>query len=127
MKRGDFAMIGGKGDMQVLNETGMAAFEESIRKALEERRKVIGMTEQALGSLAFPHVADSRRKVQSIRKGQGSGENRKPQQIRMTDVMNLLAALGLPWEKVIKQAFADAETAQKEEQEKIKALLATHK
>ena len=98
MKRGDFAMIGGKGDMQVLNETGMAAFEESIRKALEERRKVIGMTEQALGSLGFPHVADS-----------------------------LLAALGLPWEKVIKQAFADAETAQKEEQEKIKALLATHK
>ena len=50
-------MIGGKGDMQVLNETGMAAFEESIRKALEERRKVIGMTEQALGSLAFPHLA----------------------------------------------------------------------
>ena len=47
-------MIGGKGDMQVLNETGMAAFEESIRKALEERRKVIGITEQALGSLAFP-------------------------------------------------------------------------
>ena len=85
------------------------------------------LTEQALGSLAFPHVADSRRKVQSIRKGQGSGENRKPQQLRMTDVMNLLAALGLPWEKVIKQAFADAETAQKEEQEKIKALLATHK
>ena len=37
-------MIGGKGDMQVLNETGMAAFEESIRKALEERRKVIGLT-----------------------------------------------------------------------------------
>ena len=113
--------------MQVLNETGMVAFEESIRKALEERRTVIGMTEQALGSLAFSHVADSRRKVQSIRKGQGSGENRKPQQLRMTDVMNLCAALGLPWADAIKQALAEADRAQKEEQEKIKALLATQK
>lgn len=120
-------MTEGKGEMQVLNETGMVAFEESIRKALEERRTVIGMTEQALGSLAFPHVADSRRKVQSIRKGQGSGENRKPQQLRMTDVMNLCAALGLPWSDVIKQALAEADRAQKEEQEKIKALLATQK
>ena len=43
-------MIGGKGDMQVLNETGMAAFEESIRKALEERRKVCLLYTSSLAS-----------------------------------------------------------------------------
>ena len=57
MKRGDFAMIGGKGDMQVLNETGMAAFEESIRKALEERRKVIGtFSNNSFTLLIFFHL-----------------------------------------------------------------------
>ena len=41
--------------------------------------------------------------------------------------MNLCAALGLPWIDTIKQALTEADRAQKEEQEKIKALLATQK
>lgn len=111
----------GKGVLQVLNETGMVAFEEAIRQALEERRAQLNMTELALGKLAFPHVADARRKVQSIRKGQGKPDengNRKPQQLRGTDILNLCEALGLSWDKVMKQAKSEAEKAQEEERKR---------
>ncbi len=101
-----------KGVFQVLNEKGMAVFEDTVRQTLEERRAQLNMTEQALGVLAFPHVADSRRKVQSIRKGQGSGANRKPQQLRGTDILNMCEALGLPWKEVIGKGLENAKIAQ---------------
>ncbi len=111
-KRGIFAMSREKGVFQVLNEKGMAVFEDTVRQTLEERRAQLNMTEQALGVLAFPHVADSRRKVQSIRKGQGSGANRKPQQLRGTDILNMCEALGLPWKEVIGKGLENAKIAQ---------------
>lgn len=120
-------MVVGKKEFVMLNESGMIAFEQSVRDTLEARRAAIGMSEQALGKLAFPFVADSRRKVQSIRKGQGSGENRKPQNLRLADVMNLCVALGLSWEKVVKKAEQDAETAQQEEYDRMKAILESQK
>lgn len=98
----------------MLNEIGMTVFEETVRQILEERRSQLNMTEQALGVLAFPHVADSRRKVQSIRKGQGTGANRKPQQLRGTDIINMCEALGLAWKEVIKKGLEAAKTAQEE-------------
>ena len=101
-----------KGAIQVLNEEGMAVFENAVRRTLEERRSELNMTEQALGVLAFPHVIDSRRKVQSIRKGQGSKGKRKPQQLRGTDILNLCEALGLQWKKVIANALEEAKQAQ---------------
>lgn len=105
-------MSKGKGVLQVLNETGMTVFEDTVRRTLEERRALLNMTEQALGVLAFPHVADSRRKVQSIRKGQGSGQNRKPQQLRGTDILNMCEALGLPWKEVIGKGLDEAKAVQ---------------
>ena len=120
-------MVAGKKEIDMLNESGMIAFEQSVRDSLEERRAAIGMSEQALGKLAFPFVADSRRKVQSIRKGQGSGENRKPQNLRLADVMNLCVALGLSWDKVIKKAQQDAEEAQQAEYEKMRSILDAQK
>ena len=101
-----------KGATLVLNEEGMAVFENAIRRTLEERRSELNMTEQALGVLAFPHVIDSRRKVQSIRKGQGSKDKRKPQQLRGTDILNLCEALGLQWKKVVADALEEARKAQ---------------
>ncbi len=103
------------GGGKMLNETGMLAFESAIRKIFEERRKQLNMTELALGRLAFPHVADPRRKIQSIRKGQGGGEKRKPQQLRGADIVNLCEALGLSWEKTIKQAKNEADSEQEKE------------
>lgn len=88
-----------EGGLSMFNETGMIAFEDAVRRLLEERRAQLNMTELALGKLAFPHVADPRRKVQSIRKGQGAGDKRKPQQFRGTDILNLCEALGLNLEK----------------------------
>ena len=107
-------MMREKGDFRMLNEIGMAAFEESVRSQIEEERSSRGMTESSLGKLAFPHVADARRKVQSIRKGQGAGENRKPQQLRGTDISNLCEAVGLSWKKVFDQAIKHAERVQEE-------------
>ena len=101
--------------MSVLNEKGMVIFEDTIRNTLEERRFQLNMTEQALGVLAFPHVIDSRRKVQSIRKGQGSGENRKPQQLRGTDILNMCEALGLSWKEVISKGLEEAKLIQEAE------------
>lgn len=101
-----------KGVLQVLNEIGMTVFENTVRRTLEERRSQLNMTEQALGVLAFPHVADSRRKVQSIRKGQGSGPNRKPQQLRGTDILNMCEALGLSWKDVLAKGLEEAKAAQ---------------
>lgn len=109
-----FAMMREKGEFRMLNEIGMAAFEESVRSQIEEERSSRNMTESSLGKLAFPHVADARRKVQSIRKGQGAGENRKPQQLRGTDILNLCEAVGLPWKKVFDQAIKYAERVQEE-------------
>ena len=80
-------MMREKGVVYMLNEIGMAAFEESVR---------------------------SQRKVQSIRKGQGSGENRKPQQLRGTDILNLCEAVGLSWKKVFDHAIKHAERVQEE-------------
>ena len=54
-------MMREKGDFRMLNEIGMAAFEESVRSQIEEERSSRGMTESSLGKLAFPHVADARR------------------------------------------------------------------
>lgn len=101
-----------KEDSQMLNEQGMAAFENAIRQIFETRRTELNMTEQALGLLAFPHVVDGRRKVQSIRKGQGAGDKRKPQQLRGTDILNLCEALGLSWKKVIADALEAAKQTQ---------------
>ena len=109
-----FAMVREKGEFHMLNEIGMAAFEESVRMQVEEERSSRGMTESSLGKLAFPHVADARRKVQSIRKGQGAGENRKPQQLRGTDILNLCEAVGLSWKKVFSQAIQYAEKVQED-------------
>ena len=107
-------MMREKGVVYMLNEIGMAAFEESVRSQIESERSSRNMTEAALGKLAFPHVADARRKVQSIRKGQGSGENRKPQQLRGTDILNLCEAVGLSWKKVFDLAIKHAERVQEE-------------
>ena len=104
----------------MLNETGMTVFENAVRRILEERRIELHMTELALGRLAFPHVADPRRKVQSIRRGQGTGEKRKPQQFRGTDILNMCEALGLNWGKVIRQAREEADAVQ--EQERLAAV-----
>ncbi len=94
----------------MLNETGIHVFENALRDIFEERRKMLNMTELALGKLAFPYIADPRRKIQSIRRGQGRGDKRKPQQFRGSDILNLCEALGLSWEKTIRQAKAMADS-----------------
>ena len=92
----------------MFTEKQMDDFESAVRSILEGKRTEQKMSEADLGAKAFPHAKDSRRKVQSIRKGQGAGANRKPQKLRLPEVMNLCEALSVDFFEVIYEAKKQA-------------------
>lgn len=83
----------------------MDAWDEQVRLQLVARKKELGMSDAELGQLAFTDVAKApKSKVQYVLTGQGSGDARKPQNLRAADLLNLCEALRLSWYDIIEQA-----------------------
>ena len=91
------------------NKDELAALEADIRATFIARKKELNMSDDALGKMAFPYMANPTGKVQALFVGQGAGENRKPQNFRLGEILNLCEALGLgkKWEDVIRHAIAE--------------------
>ncbi|MGF0009414.1 hypothetical protein ACQRCJ_02570 [Desulfovibrio sp. SGI.102] len=91
----------------MLTKDDMTALEAAIRSSLLARKKELSMSDDALGKMAFAFMANPAGKVQALLVGQGAGEKRKPQTLRIGDAMNLCEALGLQWVDVMRQAVKD--------------------
>lgn len=92
----------------LLTKSSMELFDESIRSQLAARQDELRLSDKALGQMAFPFMGNPLGKVRSILIAQGSGDSKKPQNIRTTDLINLCQALGLSWKKVMEQALKAA-------------------
>lgn len=91
----------------MLNKDEVAALEAAIRSTLVARKKDLSMSDEAIGQRAFEFMANPQGKVQALLVGQGAGDKRKPQTMRIGDAMNLCEALGLQWADVFRQAAKD--------------------
>ena len=91
----------------MLTKDDMTALEAAIRSSLLARKKELSMSDDSLGKMAFAFMANPAGKVQALLVGQGAGEKRKPQTLRIGDAMNLCEALGLQWVDVMRQAVKD--------------------
>lgn len=82
----------------------MDAFEEAIRLILKRRQAELKMSDDTVGKIAFGFMGGQRTKVQALLVGQGAGKYRKPQRMRLSDLMNLGEALGLKLNDIVKEA-----------------------
>lgn len=89
----------------MLNKDDMVSLEAAIRASLLTRKKELSMSDESLGKIAFPHMANPTGKVQALLVGQGAGDKRKPQTMRIGDAMNLCESLGLQWSEVFRSAM----------------------
>ncbi len=91
----------------MLTKEDMSALEAAIRSSLLARKREISISDESLGKMAFPFMANPTGKVQALLVGQGAGDKRKPQTLRIGDAMNLCESLGLQWADVFRQAIKD--------------------
>lgn len=94
-----------KGVENMLNKQDIEALDAAIRASLVARQEELRMTDEALGTVAFGYLKAPRGKVQSLFVGQGDPDRRKPQVIKIGELVNLCEAMGLPWADVIKSAL----------------------
>lgn len=105
----------------MMSEAGMRVFEDYIRDRLEERRKELNMSTRQVGLMAFPFVMDVTRKTAAICKSDFC----QPQALRASDLMNILEALGLGWQQVLRKALEAAEAY--DERERVARIRAAEK
>ncbi|MDD2966513.1 MAG: hypothetical protein PHN64_03325 [Desulfovibrionaceae bacterium] len=102
--------------MKMFTKQEMNDWDENIRKQLVARKAELGFSDATLGKAAFDGVAAMPKgKVQSILTAQGAGENRKGQNIRAADLMNLCEALRLSWYDVMNKARIEVKEARGKE------------
>lgn len=89
----------------MLTKDGMVIFDDAIRTQLAARQKELRLSDKALGQMAFPFMGNPLGKVRSILIAQGAGEDKKPQNLRMADLVNLCQALGLNLHDVIRMGL----------------------
>lgn len=89
----------------MLTKDGMVLFDEALRAKLAARQKELRLSDKALGQMAFSFMGNPLGKVRSILIAQGSGEDKKPQNIRAADLINLCQAMGLNWREEIGTAL----------------------
>lgn len=99
----------------MLTKDEMLVFEQAIRNALEARQKEIGLSDEAIGKMAFSFMPAPRMKVQAIKRGQGKPEQRVPQQLRWAEMLNLCEAVGLNWVDVGREAIKAVKAGSKKE------------
>lgn len=93
----------------MLSKEGMAVFDQFIRDKLVERKEELKMSERALGQMAFPYMGKPAGKVRCLLIEQGAGENKKPQEIRLADLVNLCQAMGLNMFDIIRGALKSSD------------------
>lgn len=93
----------------MLTKEDMDKVDACILQQLTAKQEAIGTSDKALGEQAFAWQASPIMKIQRI-KGKGG---QKPQQLRLTDLVNLCEALGLSWNEVIRDALKAAKNANK--------------
>lgn len=97
----------------MLTKEEMGIFEQSIRDSIEARQGEIGLSDDAVGKIAFSFMPAPRMKVQAIKRGQGKAGQRHPQQLRWAEMVNLCEAVGLSWVDVGRDAIKAVKTAGK--------------
>ena len=93
----------------MLTKDDMDKVDACILEQLVEKQEAIGTSDKALGEQAFNWIAYPNMKIQVI-KGKA---NKKPQQLRFTDIVNLCEALGLSWAEVCRDAIKKAKAPNK--------------
>lgn len=96
-------------ELTMLNKDDMDKVDACILRQLIAKQEAIGTTDKALGEQAFSWQASPIMKIQRI-KGKGS---KKPQQLRLADILNLCEALGLSWSDVIRDALKASKKSNK--------------
>lgn len=91
----------------MLSKDEIAALEAAIRSTMLRRKKELSISDESLGRMAFPFMANPTGKVQALLVGQGAGDKRKPQAMRIGDAMNLCESLGLQWSDTFRQALKE--------------------
>lgn len=81
-----------------MKEETMILLERLAVERLDEERKRLGLSEEALGTMAYPEAKSPRMKVQALRIKRGNGE---PQRLRLGDFIALCEAMNLDPAKVI--------------------------
>ena len=75
--------------MKITEELALEV-ERRIIEMLQELRKEKGLSELEWGKLAYPEIADPRRKIQALKNNQGNGH---PQRLKVGDMTRLAKAL----------------------------------
>ena len=85
----------------MLSQEDMVLLEQHIREAIFAEQERVGRSDRNLSAQAFGFLKTPHMKIQAIK----GGPERKPQQLRFGDILNLCEALGLPWRKVCEDAI----------------------
>ena len=86
----------------MLTQNEMDMLDTFIRGYLQLAQEQTKRTDRALGAQAFGFLKNPHMKLQAIK----GGPNKKPQQLRLADVLNLCEALGVSWQDAIRSAIA---------------------
>ena len=93
----------------MLTKEGMTVFDAAIRALLVARKAELNLSDKALGQMAFPYMGKPAGKVRCILVEQGAGDKKKPQEIRLADLVNLCQALGLNLHDAIRTGLKQAD------------------
>lgn len=87
----------------------MALLDATLIKRIQEEQERVKRTDLSLGQQAFGWMKSPKMKLQAIK---GFGD-KKPQQLRLADWLNLCEAMGLSWQDEIRTALKAVKTAGK--------------
>ena len=87
----------------------MALLDARLIKRIQEEQERVKRTDLSLGQQAFGWMKSPKMKLQAIK---GFGD-KKPQQLRLADWLNLCEAMGLSWQDEIRAALNAVKAAGK--------------
>lgn len=93
----------------MMNLEEMALLDSILVKVIQDEQERVKRTDQLLGQQAFGWMKSPKMKLQAIK---GFGD-KKPQQLRFADYINLCEALGLSWVDVGREAIKAVKAAGK--------------
>ena len=85
----------------------MALLDATLIKRIQEEQERVKRTDLSLGQQAFGWMKSPKMKLQAIK---GFGD-KKPQQLRLADWLNLCEAMGLSWQDEIRTALKAVKAA----------------
>lgn len=85
-----------------MEESIAVEIERIIIELMDNKRKEMGLSDAAWGTLAYPESKDPRRKIQSVKNPQSNG---KPQRLNVGDMIRMAQPLGLEPSRLIAKAL----------------------